>query len=113
MAARTQRREVDRHYEPKDVSEAGAPDWAQGCPKCVRGLVSPPEAAPLPAPLYAALVALARVGRLRFCDCDAGKAMERFLRQRYAEIRAGRDRYPDWQAIEDAAATPSVRYVGG
>ena len=100
---------VENRYKEMYVEDARTPDWARGCGKCKGGLVEPvPGFNHIPAPMYAARVAQAKVGRLQFCDCDAGQAYRHYLLRKYQEIKSGRDKFPNWEDVEEAASTPTV-----
>lgn len=100
---------VENRYQEKDMSEAAAPEWARGCEHCKGGLVKPvPGFNHIPAPMYAARVAQAKVGRLQFCECNAGQGYRHYLLRKYQDIKAGRDKFPNWEDVEAAAATPTV-----
>lgn len=104
---RQSQRKVE-NYQEKYVEDASTPSWANGCDKCKFGLIYPPDPSHIPAPWYAARVAQAKVGRLTFCTCDAGQGYRSYLLRKYQEIRSGRDKFPNWEDIEEAAATPTV-----
>jgi hypothetical protein len=104
---RQSQRKVE-NYQEKYVEDASTPSWANGCDKCKFGLIYPPDPSHIPAPWYAARVAQAKVGRLTFCTCDAGQGYRSYLLRKYYDIKAGRDRFPNWEEVEDAAATPTV-----
>lgn len=79
------------------------------CPLCGgSGLVKPPSPAHIPAPLYAARAAQAKMGRLTFCTCTRGQMYRQYLLRMFYGIRDGRDKFPNWNDIEEAAATPTV-----
>jgi hypothetical protein len=104
---------VENRYQEKYVEDARTPDWARGCGKCKGGLVEPvPGYNHIPAPMYAARVAQAKVGVLRFCTCDAGVGYRNFLLRKYLDIKYKRDPFPGWEEIENAASTPTVHYEG-
>ncbi len=110
---RLQQRVQDR-YVSKLVEDARRPIWAMGCPNCTGGLLKPvPEYAHIPAPLYVARIAQASMGILKFCECDAGRAYQIFLRKKYKDIVAKRDVYPNWDGIAQAAANPPATRRGG
>ncbi len=100
---------VENRYKEKYVADANSPDWARGCGHCTNGLVEPiPSYNHIPAPMYAARIAQAKAGRLTFCTCAAGAAYRNYLLRKYMDIKYNRDRYPNWEDVEDAAAMPTV-----
>jgi len=101
-------RRVENRYQEKDIDDAAAPGWARGCDKCKFGLINPPDPSHIPAPWYAARIAQAKVGRLQFCECDAGQGYRHYLLRKYQDIKSGRDKFPNWEDVEIAAATPTV-----
>lgn len=108
---RQSQRKVE-NYQEKYVEDASTPDWAHGCGKCKYGLVDTPAPIHIPAPWYAARAAQAKVGVLHFCTCDAGVRYRNFLLRHYLDIKYKRDPFPQWEEIENAAATPTVHYEG-
>ena len=101
---------ADRTYV--DLSLASKPAWANGCGKCRHGLIDPPPATVADTSVYLVRVYQAANDRLTFCDCQAGQAYRRYLRERYAAIRDGRDKVPNdmSQALTDAVTTPTVHF---
>lgn len=95
-----------------DLDAAGRPAWAVGCGKCRNGLIDPPAATAADTSLYLVRTYQAANGRLTFCDCQAGQAYRRYLRERYAAVRDGSDNVPAdmSQALTDAVTAPTVRF---
>lgn len=107
---RQSQRKVE-NYQEKYVEDASTPAWAHGCDKCKYGIVKPvPDYKHIPASMYAARAAQAKVGRLTFCECDAGQGYRSYLLRKYYDIKSGRDKFPNWKEVEKAAATPTVHY---
>jgi hypothetical protein len=104
------RRRMQNHYEGKDIENASTPDWVYGCRRCKFGLINPPDANAVPAPLYLARMYQADHKRLTFCDCRAGQAYRNYLLGVYDAVKSGADHVPaaTIEAITDVVTMPTV-----
>jgi len=60
----------------------------RGCGKCKYGILSEPDTSSVAAPLYLRRAIAASMGLVLFCDCDAGRAQERYMEKILKRIPA-------------------------